>query len=74
MKVRAHQVWQELPQDSERNIYAVERIDNILYVSAKSGIYLYDMETKQIIQDNPIMDAINDYVSEKGLVSYDVYK
>ncbi|MBP5550579.1 MAG: HD domain-containing protein [Bacilli bacterium] len=65
------EVWQQLPQDSNRNIYAVERIGNILYVAAKSGIYLYDMQAKQIIEDNIIMPVINNYVSEKGIVSYD---
>ena len=61
--------WQTLntPPAFDRNVYAVERYDNILYIVSSLSVYLYDLDTKRILVDNPIMDAINDYANAKTL-------
>ncbi len=56
-------IWQSLSDDNDdRNVYAIERIDDILYIASVSGLYLYDLAEKKIISDNPIVDKVNEYV------------
>ncbi len=56
-------IWQSLSDDNDdRNVYAIERIDDILYIASVSGLYLYDLTEKKIISDNPIVDKVNEYV------------
>ena len=65
--------WQqlELAPSSDRNVYAVEKYGDILYVAATSGIYLYDVNQKKILAENAIMDTIKQYVQEKEIANYD---
>ena len=67
------QVWQALAPapSSDRNVYAVEKIGDTLYITATSGIYLYDMQTNKILENNVIMDAINEYVATNNIAKYD---
>ncbi|MBR4496177.1 MAG: HD domain-containing protein [Acholeplasmatales bacterium] len=62
-------IWQSLnnPPAFDRNVYAVERYDDILYIISSSYIYLYDVNTKKILPDNILMDTINDYANTKTL-------
>ena len=62
-------IWKDLslPPELERNVYAVEKYDNILYIVASSHIYLYDINQKKILPDNIIMNTINDYANQKTL-------
>ena len=67
------QVWQALAPapSSDRNVYAVEKIGDTLYITATSGIYLYDIQTKKILENNVIMDAVNEYVTTNNIAKYD---
>ena len=62
-------IWQALnsPPAFDRNVYAVERYDDILYIISSSYIYLYDTKTKAILPDNVIMNTINEYAEAKTL-------
>lgn len=62
-------IWQTLnsPPAFDRNVYAVERYDDILYIISSSYIYLYDINTNKILPDNVIMDTINAYANTKTL-------
>ena len=61
------ETWQSLdpPPTLDRNVYAVERFGNILYIVAASRIYLYDLNQKKILPDNVIMETIDNYVEPK---------
>ena len=60
-------VWQALdsPPAYDRNVYAVERNGDILYIVSASTIYLYDMKTSQILADNPVMTKLEEYAQQK---------
>ena len=60
-------IWQSLntPPAFDRNVYAVEKYDDILYIVSSSHIYLYDTITKKILPDNILMNTINDYANAK---------
>ena len=62
-------IWQSLntPPAFDRNVYAVEKYDDILYIVSSSHIYLYDTITKKILPDNILMNTINDYANAKTL-------
>ncbi len=62
-------IWQSLdsPPAYDRNVYAVERYDDILYIISSSYIYLYDINEKKILPDNVIMDTINAYADAKTI-------
>ena len=62
-------VWQKLntPPAFDRNVYAVEEFDDILYIVTSSYIYRYDLNTKKILPDNIIMETINAYAEQKTL-------
>ena len=63
------EIWQTLdtPPAFDRNVYAVERYGNILYIISSSRIYLFDIEQKKILPDNVIMNAIDAYAEAKTL-------
>jgi len=61
--------WQNL--ETDRTIFAIEKHDDILYIAAKSGIYLYDCIQKKILADNIIMDTIKAYATANSIASYD---
>lgn len=60
-------IWQklDLPPAFDRNVYAVERYKDILYIISTTKIYLYDMKTKVILPDNIIMEKIDEYAGIK---------
>ena len=60
-------IWQTLnePPAYDRNVYAVERYGDILYIVCSSRIYLYDLTRKAILPDNNLMQTIDDYVGRR---------
>ena len=60
-------IWHTLnePPAYDRNVYAVERYGNILYIVCSSRIYLYDLTRKAILPDNNLMQTIDDYVGRR---------
>ncbi|MBO4667437.1 MAG: hypothetical protein J5666_04855, partial [Bacilli bacterium] len=60
-------IWQALnsPPAFDRNVYAVERYGDILYIISSSYIYLYDYNQKKILPDNALMNTINTYAEAK---------
>lgn len=66
-------IWQSLgnpPKSSDRNVYAVEKIGDILYVCSTSGIYFYDTNQKKILASNPVMVAVKAYAESKSDITY----
>lgn len=59
--------WQALnaPPAFDRNVYAVEKYGDILYIVAASRIYRYDIKTNVILPDNVIMQSIDEYAEKK---------
>jgi putative nucleotidyltransferase with HDIG domain len=60
-------VWQALAQPPafDRNVYAVEKYGDILYIVAGLRIYRYDLVNNEILPDNIIMQTIDEYAGEK---------
>ena len=60
-------VWQSLnaPPAFDRNVYAVERYGNILYIISTTRIYRYDLVKKEILPDNVIMQTIDAYADAR---------
>ena len=66
------QIWQDLAESpaKDRNVYAIKRYENTLYIVATYGLFLYDLTENKIINNNPIMDKINDYVMVNDIKGY----
>ena len=60
-------IWQALnaPPAFDRNVYAVERCGDILYIVSADRIYRYDLTTNKILPDNALMNAIDEYAAVK---------
>ena len=60
-------VWQSLnaPPAFDRNVYAVEKYGDMLYIVAASRIYRYDLVKNKILPDNAIMQAIDAYADAR---------
>lgn len=60
-------VWQALnaPPAFDRNVYAVEKYGDILYIVAATRIYRYDLKENMILPDNVIMQTIDEYAEAK---------
>ena len=60
-------VWQSLnaPPAFDRNVYAVEKYGDMLYIVAASRIYRYDLVKNEILPDNAIMQAIDEYADAR---------
>ncbi len=60
-------VWQSLntPPAFDRNVYAVEKYGDILYIVAGTRIYRYDLNTNEILPDNSIMQALDAFADAK---------
>ena len=60
-------VWQTLnaPPAFDRNVYAVEKHGNIMYIVSATAIHMYDMNQGRIVPDNPVMQALQDYADAK---------
>ena len=61
------EIWKTLkePPSFDRNIYALERYGDILYIVAAQRIYLYDLKLGRILPDNVIMETIDAYADQK---------
>ncbi|MBO4868971.1 MAG: HD domain-containing protein [Clostridia bacterium] len=61
------EIWQALsaPPAFDRNVYAVEKHDDILYIVAATRIYRYDLKQNKILPDNVIMQTIDEYAEAK---------
>ncbi len=62
------QIWQALdaPPAYDRNVYAVERYGNILYIVCSSRIYRFDLTRHEILPDNILMQSINQYAERRN--------
>lgn len=60
-------IWQSLnaPPAFDRNVYAVDKYDDILYIIAATRIYRYDLKKNEILPDNVIMQSIDAYADAK---------
>ena len=60
-------IWQSLnaPPAFDRNVYAVEKYGDILYIVAAARIYRYDLNQNVILPDNVIMQTIDEYAEAK---------
>ncbi|MBP5166168.1 MAG: HD domain-containing protein, partial [Oscillospiraceae bacterium] len=60
-------IWQSLnePPAFDRNVYAVEKYGDILYIVAAMRIYRYDLINNEILPDNVIMQTIDEYADTK---------
>ena len=65
-------IWQSLatPPAADRNVYAVEKIGDILYIASATHIYMYDTVSSKILPDNIIMDTINEYVAAHSIPTF----
>lgn len=67
-------IWQKLgtpPKSSDRNVYAVEKIGDILYVCSTSGVYFYDTDEGKILASNPVMDKAKEYALANSIEYFD---
>ena len=60
--------WKGLIEDN-RGIYAVEKFGDILYIMSAKSIYLYDVKENVILPDNVVMNTINEYATENGIIA-----
>ena len=60
-------IWQALsePPAFDRNVYAVEKYGDILYIVAATKIYRYDLLKNEILPDNVIMQTVDAYADAK---------
>ena len=60
-------IWQSLnePPAFDRNVYAVEKYGDVLYIVAATRIYRYDLNQNMILPDNAIMQSIDAYADAK---------
>ena len=70
------QIWHTLnePPAYDRNVYAVERYGNILYIVCSNRIFMYDLTRKEILPDNVLMQTIDEYAlhrTEEGRANGD---
>ena len=55
--------WEALsePPAFDRNVYAVEKYEGIMYIVSATAIHMFDLEAEKILSDNPVMDKIREY-------------
>lgn len=60
-------IWQALdaPPAYDRNVYAVERYGNILYIVCSTRIYRFDLDRHEILPDNILMQSIDQYAERR---------
>lgn len=56
-------VWQAMnpPPAIDRNVYAIEKYQGILYIVSATSVQMFDLEQGKILAENPIMDKIREY-------------
>lgn len=59
--------WQSLnaPPAFDRNVYAIEKYEGILYIVSATSIHMYDTKTGKILEDNPVMEKLRAYADVK---------
>ena len=60
-------VWQALdpPPAFDRNVYAIEKYQGIMYIVSATSIQMFDVEQGKILSDNAIMQKIGEYAAVK---------
>ncbi len=60
-------IWQALnaPPAFDRNVYAVEKYGDILYIVAATRIYRYDLAANEMLPDNVLMETVDKYADAK---------
>jgi len=60
-------IWQALdaPPAYDRNVYAVERYGNILYIVCSTRIYRFDLARHEILPDNILMQSLDQYAERR---------
>lgn len=60
-------IWQSLnaPPAFDRNVYAVEKYGDILYIVTATRIYRYDLIRNEILPDNVLMETIDAFAEKK---------
>ena len=60
-------IWQALdaPPAYDRNVYAVERYGDILYIVCSTRIYRFDLARHEILPDNILMQTIDQYAERR---------
>lgn len=60
-------IWQSLnaPPAFDRNVYAIEKYGDILYIIAATRIYRYDLNQNIVLADDIIMQTIDAYADVK---------
>ena len=60
-------IWQELasPPAFDRNVYAIEKYQDVLYIVSGTSIQMYDTNTRKIVPDNSIMRKLDEYAAVK---------
>ena len=61
------QIWQALdaPPAYDRNVYAVERYGDILYIVCSTRIYRFDLIRHEILPDNILMQSLDEYAERR---------
>ena len=62
--------WKSITEN--KRIYAVEKYENILYIVSAKHIYMYDMDTNKILDNNVIYDSITAFAGDKPFTPRDV--
>ena len=62
-------IWQALnePPAFDRNVYAVEKYGDILYIVSAGRIYMFDLNENKILPDNILMQSIDEYAAARDL-------
>jgi len=65
-------IWQSLPKIPalDRNVFAMEKYGDILYIVSKRGIYSYDLKQSKIVP-NTIMPVIETYATNNSITTLD---
>lgn len=60
-------IWQALapPPAFDRNVYAIEKYQGIMYIVSTASIQMYDMDQGKILSENAIMQKIGEYAAAK---------
>ena len=61
------EIWQALdaPPAFDRNVYAVERYGDILYIVCSARIYRFDLIRNEILPDNVLMQSLDEYAERR---------
>ena len=62
-------IWNSLavPPSYDRNIYATEKVENILYLCTPYKIYLYDLTQNKILENDVFNTKLEQYFADNGI-------